>query len=256
MIPDIRFEAEFLRAALLLGRVDPREVVSWADALLPTATRGVDLLADVAFARPELTAIREALQPLAEPSNLATLDIALLTILASDAAAALPDRVRLLGQLRREDFFGAPIASAIKSFEDRWMLASAGVSDDPTLGVALDQWLATVRGAAYYRISLEHADERAALLGALSRKVVRNRRAHEASHIGSSAWLVDGGWDGGRTLVLNETLWRIAVSDFSPLPIGSRIPYARIPAQAVCVLDEATAVPMGAQEASDRLAAV
>ena len=136
------------------------------------------------------------------------------------------------------------------------MLASAGLSDDPSIGIALDQWLATVRGAAYYRVSLEHPDERAALLGALSRKVVRNRRAHNAPHGDSSAWLVDGGSEGGPTLVLNEALWRIALAEFSPLPLGSRIPYARIPAQAVCVLEEATAAPMGAQEASDRLAAV
>ena len=258
MIPDIRFEAELLRAALLLGRVDAREVIAWADMLLPTATQRVDLLADVAMARPELSTVREVLRPLAEPSDLATLGIALLTFLATDPAApqALPDRLRVLAQLRREDILDAPIASTIKSFEDRWMLASAGLGDDPCLGVELNQWLVTVRGAAYYRISLEHTDERAAFLGALSRKVVRNRRAHVAPHSGSSAWLVDAGAGGGPTLLLNEALWRIAVGDFSPLPLGSRIPYVRVPAQAVCVLDEATAVPMGAQEASDRLAAV
>ena len=60
----------------------------------------------------------------------------------------------------------------------------------------------------------------------------------------------------GRTLVLNEPLWRTAVVEFSPLPLGSRIPYARVPVQALLVLDEATAEPMGADEANHRLSAV
>ena len=68
--------------------------------------------------------------------------------------------------------------------------------------------------------------------------------------------MVDSESGAGPTLLLNEALWRIAVVEFSPLPLGSRIPYARVPAQAVLVLDEATAEPMGADEASNRLAAV
>jgi len=59
-----------------------------------------------------------------------------------------------------------------------------------------------------------------------------------------------------QALVLNETLWQIAVMEFSPLPLSNRIPYTALPANAVLVLDEATTEPMGAREAGDRVAAV
>ena len=257
MIPDICFEAHVLRTALLLGLVHEREVNAWADALLMTATESVGLLANVALARPELTTVREALRPLAERSDPSALGTALLAFLATDPAAAAfapPDRIRILAQLRREEILTTPMTSAIKLFEDRWMLASAGVRAEPSLAVELHEWLANVRGVAYYRISLERADERAALLGALSRKVVRDRRVKISPQRASCAWMVDSESGAGPTLLLNEALWRIAVVEFSPLPLGSRIPYARVPAQAVLVLDEATAEPMGADEASNRLA--
>ncbi len=259
MIPDIRFEADFLRASLLLGLVREHEVMAWANALLANATESVALLADVALARPELTTVREALRPLAEPSEPSTSGAALLAFLTADPTAAalvLPDRIRVLTQLRREGILAEPIASALKSFEDRWMLASAGVGADQPLAADVDRWLAAVRQTAYYRISLERGDERAALLGALSRKVVRNRRAPMPHGSGSCAWIVKSPSVSGPALMLNEALWQIAVAEFSPLPLGSRIPYARVPAQAVLVLDETTAEPMGAREADDRLAAV
>lgn len=259
MIPDIRFEAAFLRAALLLGLIDEREVNAWAEALLETATESVGLLAEVALAQPELTTVREALRPLAEPSTRRELEPALLAFLAIDpvaAAFAAPDWIRLLEQLRREEIFSPTISSAIKRFKDRWMLASAGVSAQPSLSVELHEWLTSARGTAYYRISLECADERAALLGALSRKVVRDRRVGGTPQSASRAWMIESPSGAGRTLVLNEPLWRTAVVEFSPLPLGSRIPYARVPVQALLVLDEATAEPMGADEANHRLSAV
>ncbi len=259
MIPDIGFEACVLRAALLVGRVHEREVIGWAEALLAGVTEPASFLADVASARPELTALREALRPLAAPVEPGALSEALLLYLATDPVAAVtstPDRVRVLGQLRREGVFPVVVASAIKSFEDRWMLAGAGVTADPSLDSEFDRWLRHARGTAYYRLTPGHPDELAALFGALSRKVVRDRRAQLAPGSGCRAWLVGSRSETGRALMLNEPLWRVAVAEFSPLPLGSRIPYARIPGKAVLVLDEATAEPMGLEAAGRLLAAV
>jgi hypothetical protein len=255
MIPDIRFEADVLRAALLIGLVREREVHAWADALLTTTTDSVGLLADVALARPELTALREALRPVSEPSEPAPRAAGVLAFLATDprtAALATPERIRLLAHLRREGLLAPALAPAIKLFEDRLMLASAGIGSDSSIADDLDRWLAAARGTTYFRFSIDHEDERAALLAALSRKVVRDRRSTD--HVGCRAWLVDSGSSAPPALVLNEPLWRIAVAEFSPLPIGSRIPYAAVPAHALSILDEGTAEPMSASEAGDRLA--
>lgn len=259
MIPDIRFEADFLRTALLLGMVRERDVRNWADALLTTDAEPIPLLADIALAPPELTALREALLPLATPSQHESLGAALLAFLATDPGAialATSDRLRVLAQLRREDILVLPLAEAIKAFEDRLMLASAGIGFDPAIPSDLSRWLGSVHGARYYRISLGHADERAALLGALSRRVVRDRRAMTSPLGASQAWLVEATSGHSPALVVNAALWQIAVAEFSPLPLASRIPYATIPANAVLLLDEATAESMGAREAGDRLAAV
>src|SRR5690348_5142432 len=113
-----------------------------------------------------------------------------------------------------------------------------------------------MHGVRYYRFSVGPADERAALLAALSRKVVRDRRANTSPLGASQAWIVEStsGWT--PALVVNETLWQIALMEFSPLPFSSRLPYTALPANAVLVLDVATTEPMGAREAGDRLAAV
>ena len=259
MIPDIRFEADFIRTALLLGMVREPDVRAWADALLATDAEPIALLAAVALAPAELTALREALRPLAAPSQHEELGVALLAFLATDPAASaisMSDRIRVLAQLRREGILVVSHAETIKAFEDRRMLASAGIGVDPAIARDLDRWLASTHGARYYRVTLTEADERAALLGALSRRVVRDRRAMTSPLAASQAWIVKSPSGSGLALVLNEPLWQIAVAHFSPLPLASRIPYSALPANAVLVLDEATAEPMGAREAGDRLAAV
>ena len=157
MIPDIRFEADFLRTALLLGMVRERDVRNWADALLTTDAEPIPLLAEIALAPPELTALREALLPLATPSQHESLGAALLAFLATDPGAialATSDRLRVLAQLRREDILVLPLAEAIKAFEDRLMLASAGIGFDPAIASDLSRWLGSAHGARYYRISL------------------------------------------------------------------------------------------------------
>lgn len=259
MIPDVPFEADFLRTALLLGVVREPDVRQWADELLAFGAAPVSALADVALAPSELTALREALRPLAASHPPDALGAAMLAFLATDPAAialATADRIRVLAQLRREDILGRTLAESIKTFEDRSMLASAGIERDPTIATDLNSWLASRCQTRYYRLSLVHPEERAALLAALSRKVVRDRRASSSPGRVSQAWLVDATPATGRTLVLNDALWHIAVTEFSPLPLASRIPYATMPANAVLVLDEATAEPMGARDATALLTAV
>ena len=258
-IPDTRFEADFLRAALLLGLVREREVTAWADALLPAADESIALLADVALARPELTTLREALRPLAAPSDPRTVAAALLTFLATNSTAValgLPDRIGVLSHLRREDILPPTTGATIKLFEDRWMLASAGVTPAPTLDADVDRWLEQARGPGFYRVVSERAEEQIALLGALSRLMVRERRASSSGQRAGSAWVLPGSVGAGPVLMLNEPLWRLVAAAFSPLPLGSGIPYPSVPANAVLVLDEATALPMGVDDAAHLLAAI
>lgn len=258
MIPDVRFEAEFLRAALLLGAVREQDVRDWADALLIAGAEPIALLSDVALAPPELTALREALRPLAAPSIVGTLGDAVVTFLGTEPSAIshpLNDRIRLLGQLRREAIVAPDRATSIKAFEDRSMLTSAGIGVDTTLGDDLERWFAAESGPRFYRFTVPDADEAAALLGALSRKVVRDRRMAFSPLGACQAWRCESVSRTSPTLLLSAALWQIAVAEFSPLPLGSRIPYAGIPANSVPILDEATAEPMGAREAGGGLTA-
>ncbi|MDB4875302.1 MAG: hypothetical protein JWM41_1748 [Gemmatimonadetes bacterium] len=257
----IRFEADVLRTALLLGLVREHEVIAWADALLGTEPDPYAHLAEVALARPELTTVREALRPLAEPNDPAAVGKALLAFIASDPAAtrlAVRDRLRVLSQLRREAELPASVSDDIELLADRSMLAAAGVSSERAVSeTELATWLASARSPGYYRIALERDDECAALLGALSRTLVRERRWESAEKsAGGRAWVVRATDEGGTTLMLNDALWQIAIREFSPLPVASRVPYSRVPSGAVMVLDESTAEPMGAADASDCLASV
>lgn len=65
MLPDAHFQAAFLRAALRIGVIHEREVSAWGEAVLGTSDDHHASLADVVLAPPELTAMREALRPLA-----------------------------------------------------------------------------------------------------------------------------------------------------------------------------------------------
>jgi hypothetical protein len=261
MVPDIRFEADVLRTVLALGIVPPADVVSWADALLVTEPDQSGLLAGVALTVPELSAQREALRPLAEPTDEGRLGAAILTFLARDSALAtrsVPDQVRLLSHLRREIRLPAGIAEAIKLFEDRLMLATAGIDTEPMPSLAeISAWFDRASAPAYYRLTMARDDEQAAFLGAISRKLVRTRsfgRVGDRSK--ARGWLYRAPVSGAVSIFLNGALWQIAAAEFSPLPVGSRIPYADLPAHATLILDEDNAEPMGVADAANRLAAV
>ena len=259
MFPDLRFEAAFLRTALLAGIVRESDACAWADALLQSATAEQGPLAEVAIAPLELTAMREALRPLAGATLSTDVGAALLAFAALDPATAsleVPDLLRVLSVLRRENVLSDAASRAAKEFEDRHMLASVGVAGEAgTTRAELATWLHATRPAAHFRFAFEHDDEQAAFLAALSRVVVRERRSPAPdSNETPRAWTVGHSQHHRGVLVLNERLWMAAARAFSPLPIGSRIPYIAVPAGAAVVLDDAIASPMGFDDAVALLA--
>jgi hypothetical protein len=128
---------------------------------------------------------------------------------------------------------------------------------EPVSENELAAWLASVRSPSYYGISVVREDECAALLAGLSRKLVRDRR-WESPDIpaGGRAWVVAAPSAPRATLMVDQALWQIAMREFSPLPVGSRVPYSHVPDDALIVLEESTAVAMGVGEAADCLAAI
>ena len=129
-VRDVRFEADFLRAALLVGLVREPDVQSWAEELLMAVADEGGQLTEVLLAPAELTAIREALRPLSEPETPREVGSALLSFMLNDPAAAtlsVANQLRVLSLLRREAMVSEAAADAIKLFEDRFMLASVNM---------------------------------------------------------------------------------------------------------------------------------
>jgi hypothetical protein len=242
VFPDLAFEAAFLRAALLLGVVHERDVAAWAESLLLLHEDPRGVLSDIAMTRVELTAMRDALWPLAEGADADTVCAALLTFLAEDPASralGMDDAVRVLSLMRTEFRIPPEGRWSAKALEDRHMLAAGG----STRFVApardeLDAWLASVRHAAFYRVAFTSTDEATAFLAALARLVERARRfAHEDPVAASRAWVLPHDVASPLTVALNDAAWRVVSEVFAPLPIASRIPYAALPDDAVLALD-------------------
>ncbi|HVT39767.1 MAG TPA: hypothetical protein VHE78_12020 [Gemmatimonadaceae bacterium] len=258
VIPDVRGEAEFLRAALLVGLLRAQDVAAWAEQLLPILSDENGRLTEVMLAPLELTALREALRPLGQPSQPLDAGLLVLSFMALDpdsASLGVADQVLVLSLLRREEMFAPAAASQIKLFEDRLMLASGNVAGEAAPSrEEVGAWLDAVRPPSYFRFVFEREDETGAFLGALSRKVVRDRRMHHGPRAnGPRAWIVRREDDHRVGLILNETLWRVALREFSPLPVGSRLPYCALPTDAELVLDQDDARPMGLDEALVRI---
>jgi hypothetical protein len=259
VINDIRFEAAFLRAGLLVGLVHEREVTAWAmDAIAAFPEAGSEL-AELLLAPIELSAMREALRPIGEDVGEDRVAAALLVAVALEPAIterSVTDRLRILGHIRREYSPPARIATAIKDFEDREMLAAAGMPGTIPPGAGeLATWLDRVRGAGYFSFSFRHEEEAAAFVGALSRKVVRDRTWRDQPRgVRACAWVARESSGEPHTVVLNERAWQTAVREFGPVPLASRIPYAALPSDATEVFEEGDATPLGVEEAQRRIA--
>lgn len=259
MLNDVPFEAAFLRAGLLVGLFHERDVPDWAAFVIENATDLAPRLADVAGTRIELSAMREALRPLGESVEERRVVVALLTAVAVDGVVngrEAADLLRVLGHIR-SDFRLPPVAAAtIKSFEDRAMFARVGARGQvaPALG-ELTSGLEQIREPGFFRFYFDSADEIAAFVAALSRKLARSRTWTEPpAHVPARAWLLRDGAGHRNAVVLNESALTIVLREFAPAPVASRIPYRDPGSSAEHVIDEATVVPMGADEARAKLA--
>jgi hypothetical protein len=259
VIRDIRFEAAFLRAGLLVGLVHEQEVPAWAMDVIAALPRAGSQLAEVVLAPIELSAMREALRPIAEGVGDDRVTAALLIAVAVEPATterSVADRLRILSHIRREYSPPARIATAIKDFADREMLAAAGVAGRiPPSARELATWLDRVREAGYFSFSFRKEDEAAAFAGALSRKLVRDRKWRDRPRpIRACAWVAREASGEPHTVILNERAWQTALREFGPVPLVSRIPHAALPSDATEVFDEVDAAPLGIEEAQRMIA--
>ena len=242
MLPDLAFEAAFLRAALLLGVVHERDVGPWAEEQLLVQADAHGLLSDVLMAPAELSAVREALWPLAEAADGDAVCAALLTFLADDPGSrmlSVHDAVRVFSLMRTEFRIQPEGTGSAKQFEDRLMLAEGGVNGhEAPSREELDAWLDSVRFEGIRRMSFTSSDESTAFIQALARVIARARRAGADDPVAASkVWLMP--WDVAEpvTIALNTAAWRVAGEVFAPLPMASRIPYRALPDEASLAID-------------------
>jgi len=126
---DVRYEAAFLRGALLIGLMHERDAHDWAESLIHAEPDLQSTLAEILTTPVELSAMREALYPLAKDVDPRRVGMALLTAMHREGPARPSDaRVRMLGQIRADFTLPPEIAAAIKRFENRQMFAAAGVT--------------------------------------------------------------------------------------------------------------------------------
>jgi len=259
VLNDVRFEAAFLRAGLLVGLIHERDVQDWAALMIGSSSDLTSELAEVVGTRVELSAMREALRPIGESVEDHRVVAALLTAVAVDPAIKGRDayeQLRILGQIRREFALPASTAARIKEFEDRAMLTRIGMPGqfEPSveeLAACLDE----VHAPGFFRFYFDGVDEAGAFVAALSRRVARDRRwGARPRHTPAQAWLLRDPAGPCLSVVLNESAFVIVLRDFAPVPHVSRIPYGAPGDHAIQVVHEATVFPLGSEEAKGSLA--
>jgi hypothetical protein len=255
VLNDVPFEAAFLRAGLLVGLVHEREIPGWALLLIGRSSDLTPRLADIVGARIELSAMREALRPLARSVDAHRVSAALLTAMAVDRPITprrASDLLRILGQIAQDCGLPRVAAARIKEFQDRSRLASVGMQghiapDADELAAMLDE----IREPGFFRFHFDDVEEPAVFVAAVSRAVVRERRWGAWRDTVPQAWLLR---DPPRAaIVLNEPAMAIVLREFAPVPLVSRIPYRESGDGSVLVMDESTAVPLGAEDAEWKL---
>ena len=142
----LREEATYYRAALLLGLVTCETVVDWAEAIVAREPSVPHELLDVLLVAPgDLTALRFALQPLADEKESPEVARAVFRIVLHDLNSGkrnVKDTVTILSQIRRNLAVPAEVLDQIDTLEDDFMLANAGVTDDgPGVERRIREWL-------------------------------------------------------------------------------------------------------------------
>ncbi len=142
---DHRDEATYLRAALLLGLVSCEQVVTWAMLTVEEEAAPSAEMIDLSLTPPELTALREALRPLAALVENPETCVRLLDAAAEDyleGRRALADTLTVLQQLARNVPIPDAWAHAIKELIDDHMLTQAGVPGQRgEIAPRLERWL-------------------------------------------------------------------------------------------------------------------
>lgn len=141
-----RQQATFLRAALLLGLVPGEAAIRWAEAILHENPNPPAPLVDVVMIPPgDLTSLRFALQPLADPAETPAITRAILALVRRDFTTRrreLVDTVTVLGQIRRHVLVSDTIKGELDTLEDDFMLAKTGVTGTvETSRARVAEWL-------------------------------------------------------------------------------------------------------------------
>lgn len=147
-----RTEATFYRAALLLGLVSGERVIEWADAGVARDPEPPTALIDVGLTQPgDLSAMRDALQPLADDTETVAIVHGLLGLAAGaldSGRRSVGDTVRVLAQMRRMIALPPAMHIALDSLEDNHMLAAAGVVGSvPAAEADVRAWVGQFAGA-------------------------------------------------------------------------------------------------------------
>jgi hypothetical protein len=143
---DLRSEATYLRAALLLGLVQGSDVVAWAERMVESASAPSADLIELSVTPAELTALRESLRPLADTAESRAVALRLLSAARADftgGVRGLGDTLTVLGQMIRQLTVPTEWHAPIKTLQDDLMLAHAGLGETPTIvHQRLTSWLA------------------------------------------------------------------------------------------------------------------
>lgn len=141
-----RDQATFYRAALLLGLVTCETVVDWAEEIIAREASVPHELLEVLLVAPgDLTALRFALQPLADERESPDVMRSIFRIVLHDLNSGkrnVKDSVTILSQIRRNLAVSAAALDEIDTLEDDFMLANAGVTGDvPGVERRIHEWL-------------------------------------------------------------------------------------------------------------------
>ena len=147
-----REQATFYRATLLLGLVTCETVVEWAEETVAREASVPHELLEVLLAAPgDLTALRFALQPLADEKESPAVVRSVFLIVLHDLNSGkrnAKDSVTILSQIRRNLAISATVSDEIDTLEDDFMLANAGVTGDvASVEQRVREWLAQFSAA-------------------------------------------------------------------------------------------------------------
>ncbi len=146
MSMNIPLEAAYLRAALLVGLAHERDIPAWADSHIADGGEWTTRLADVTLAPVELSAMRDALYPIAKDADPgAVLQKVFQGFRDLDPLPKAADLIRRLTLLRPEFKLAQDVDAVIKGFAGKAMLVQGNVPGAvmPTLA-EIAAWLVVV----------------------------------------------------------------------------------------------------------------